>query len=92
VVRIIHTRNIIARNLLGYDISKPESAYATNGFSESGEIVLKNIPIHSLIYKVYFKHIDSGNTFLGTKWDADTTLEGALRNQWLGMKKELSIN
>jgi hypothetical protein len=92
VVRIMYTRNSIARSLLGYDVSKPESAYATNGFTENGDVILKNIPINTNVYKVYFKHIDSGNTFLGTKWDADTTLEAALRNQWIGMKKELRIN
>lgn len=91
VVRFIHTRGAAAKELLGYDMAKSESALASVTYPD-GQPVLKNISSNTVIYKVYFKHIDSGNVFLGTKWDADTTWEMALRNQLKGLKLEFRIN
>lgn len=91
VLSFIYTRGIIARDLLGYDISKGESAIVSVTYP-NGEIQLKNYPAEKKVYKFYFKHIDSGSVFLGTKWDADLTWEQALQNQLKGFKKELRIN
>jgi hypothetical protein len=91
VLSYIHTRGIIARELLGYDISKGESAIVSVTYP-NGEAKLKNYPAEQKVYKFYFKHIDSGSIFLGTKWDADLTWDQALRNQIRGFKAELRIN
>lgn len=88
----VHTRGSIAKKVLGYGMSRSESAIVSVTYNENGESQLKNIPSEALVYKFYFKHIDSGNVFLGTKWDADTTWEQALKNQIKGFKMELKID
>jgi hypothetical protein len=91
VVCVMHTRGIVAKELLGYDISKAESALVSFTYPDTQQQV-KNIPSDTPIYKFYFKHIDSGNVFFGTKWDADLTWQQALLNQLKGMKAELRLN
>lgn len=91
VVCVMHTRGIVAKELLGYDISKAESALVSVTYPDAQQQV-KNIPSDTPIYKFYFKHIDSGNVFFGTKWDADLTWQQALLNQLKGMKTELRLN
>lgn len=90
VVRFVYARGITVKRLLGYDLTKAESAYTSVTFP-AGVSVLKNIPANEKIFKVYFKHIDSGNVFLGTKWDADLTWEEALQNQIKGLKAEFKL-
>lgn len=87
----IHTRGSIARELLGYDVSKPASTFASVTFTE-GRAGLTDIPAEEMVYKFYFKHIESGNVFLGTRWDADTNWEQALRNHLMAFKTELKVN
>lgn len=87
----LHTRGEAAKKLLGYDMSKSESALASITYPDSGQTQLKNIPSEMFVYKFYFKHIDSGNVFLGTKWDADLTFEQALKNHYRAFKAELRI-
>ena len=84
-------RGVVAKDLLGYDVSKSESAFVSVTYPESQQ-QLKNIPSNIPVYKFYFKHIDSGNVFLGTKWDADLSWQQALLNQLKGMKAELRLN
>jgi hypothetical protein len=91
VVCFVHTRGEVAKKLLGYDMSKSESALVSVTYPSTQQ-ELKNIPSDAPIFKVYFKHIDSGNVFLGTKWDADLTWEQALLNHIRGLKVELRIN
>lgn len=90
VVRFVYARGVTAKRLLGYDLTKAESAYTSVTFP-GGVSVLKSIPANEKIFKVYFKHIDSGNVFLGTKWDADLTWEEALQNQIKGLKAEFKL-
>jgi hypothetical protein len=91
VVCFVHTRGGVAKELLGYDMSKSESALVSVTYPESQQ-QLKSISSNTPVYKFYFKHIDSGNVFFGTKWDADLTWEQALINQIKGMKAELRLN
>lgn len=91
VVCFVHARGAVAKQLLGYDMSKSESALVSVTYPQ-GQQQLKNIPSNTPVYKVYFKHIDSQNAFLGTKWDADITWQQALLNQLKGLKAELKIN
>jgi hypothetical protein len=91
VMGFIFSRGSVVRELLGYDMSKAESAFLSVTYPE-GQQQLKNIPANTPIFKFYFKHIDSGNVFLGTKWDADVTWQQALINYIQGMKAELRLN
>ena len=92
VLGFIHTRGSVAKELLGYDMTKSESALLSVTYPNGGQQQLKNIPSNTPVFKFYFKHIDSGNVFLGTKWDADVTWQQALINQIIGMKLELRID
>ena len=91
VLGFIHSRGSVAKELLGYDMTKSESALLSVTYI-NGQQLLKNIPSNTPVFKFYFKHIDSGNVFLGTKWDADVTWQQALLNQIKGMKLELRID
>ena len=91
VVCLVHTRGVVAKELLGYDMSKSESALVSVTYPDIQQ-QLKNISSNTPIYKFYLKHIDSGNVFFGTKWDADLTWQQALLNQIKGMKAELRLN
>ena len=72
-------------------MSKGESALISVTYP-NGQQQLKSFSANTPVYKFYFKHIDSGNVFLGTKWDADLTWEQALKNQIKGFKAELKVN
>jgi hypothetical protein len=87
----IHARGKAGKEILGYDMSKSESALASVTYP-NGQLQLKTIPSQTRVYKFYFRHIDSGNVYLGTKWDADITWQDALNNHIRGLKAELKIN
>lgn len=87
----VYARASVTKELLGYDMTKSESALLSVTF-QNGQPQLKNIPSNTPVFKFYFKHIDSGNVFLGTKWDADVTWQQALLNHISGMKAELRID
>ena len=91
ILCFVNVRDGVAKKLLGYDMSKSESALVSVTYSD-GQQQLKNIPSDMPVFKFYFKHIDSGNVFFGNKWDADLTWQQALINQIKGMKAELRIN
>jgi hypothetical protein len=91
IVSYVHARGSVIRQMLGYDVSKVESAYVSVTYP-NGQSQLKNIPADVPVYKFYFKHIDSGNIFLGTKWDADVTWQKALTNYIAAFKAELGVN
>lgn len=90
VLCYVHTRGKAAREILGYDITKDGNSYASITFLDSG-VQLKTISADKEIYKFYFRHIDNGNVFLGTKWDADVNWLDALRNHVLAFKNEARI-
>jgi len=91
VLCYVYTRGSVARDILGYDMTKPESAYASVTYP-NGQPVLATYPSEDYVYKFYFKHIDSGNVFLGTKWDADVTWQQALKNHLMAFRAELKLN
>jgi len=91
VLRFVFARDKAAQNLLGYNATKAQSAIVSVTYPED-KPHLKSIPANAMVYKFYFKHIDSGNTFLGTKWDADITWQQALINQLKAFKAEFNIN
>lgn len=91
VLRFVYARDKAAQQLLGYNSAKAQSAIVSVTYPEN-TAHLKNIPADAMVYKFYFKHIDSGNIFLGTKWDADLTWQQALLNQLKAFKAELNVN
>lgn len=91
VLCYVHTRGQAAKEVLDYNMSKGEKSYASITYPNN-QLQLKIVPREEVIYKFYFRHIDNGNVFLGTKWDADTNWLDALRNHVLGFKQEAKIN
>lgn len=91
VLRYVFGRDKAAHDILGYDVKKSQSAIVSVTYPED-KPQLKNIPANTIVYKFYFKHIDSGNVFLGTKWDGDLTWQQALINQIKAFKAEFNIN
>ena len=91
VLRYINSRCSVARELLGYDVSKGETAFVSVTYP-NGEVVLKNIPGETEIFKFYPKKIYDGTVYVSTKWEADTTWQQALINYLKLFKFELNIN
>jgi hypothetical protein len=91
VLSFLRTRGKAARELLGYDMTKAETAYASVTYP-NGATQIKTIAATAPVVKFYFKHIESGNVFLGNKWDADDTYLQALKNHLMGFRAELKLN
>lgn len=91
VLCVVHGRSGVIKELLGYKINQSENAFVSVTYPET-EMHLKNIPAETEVYKFYVRHIDSGNVFLNTKWDADTNWQQALQNFIKGMKAEMKLN
>lgn len=91
VLCVVHGRSSVAKELLGYTVNQSESAFVSVTYPGT-EMQLKNIPAETEVYKFYVRHIDSGNVFLSTKWDADTSWQQALQNFIKGMKAEMKLN
>lgn len=90
VLCFVHTRNVTARESLNYPVTQSESAFVSVTYP-NGEVQLKNIPGDTRVFKFYVRHIDSGNVFLGTKWDADLTWQQALQNYIKGLRIDMRI-
>lgn len=88
VLRFVHTRGIVAKKILDYDISQIANSIASV-MVINGEAQLKTIASDETVYKFYIKHLEYGNVFLGNKWDADTTWQIALANHLQLMRQEL---
>jgi hypothetical protein len=91
VLRFVHTRGIVAKDILGYDISQLARSMPTTAFVNN-EAQIKTIPVNDVIYKFYFRNIEYGNIFLGKYWDADSTWQDALRNHLTALKIDQKIN
>lgn len=91
VLCFVNTRSGLAREILGYPVRKSESAFVSVSYPD-GQVQLKTIPADTPVFKFYVRHIDTGNVFLGTKWDAETTWQLALQNFIKSFKAELRIN
>jgi hypothetical protein len=90
VLCVVQGRSAIAKEVLGYTVNRDETAFVSVTYPET-QLQLKNIPADVPVYKFYIRHIDSGNVFLGNKWDADTTWQQALNNFIKGMKQEFKL-
>jgi hypothetical protein len=90
VLRFVHTRGSVAKEILGYDLSQLAHSLSTVYFV-NGEADVKTIPANETIYKFYVKHIEYGNIFLGKGWDADITWQDALKNHLQAMRESLKF-
>ncbi len=90
VLRFVHTRGDVARDILGYDVTQTASSLSSIYYEEK-VLKIKTIPSKKMIYKFYFKNTAYGNIFVGSKWDADETWQEALRNHILAMRAELKF-
>ena len=91
VLSFINTRGYAAMEMLDYNLSKAGSAIASVTYP-NGQLQLTTNPAESPIYKFYFKQLENGSIYLGTKWDADSNWQQALLNQLKGLKAELRVN
>jgi hypothetical protein len=91
VLRFTHARNNIVRNVLGYEMPRGQNAVVSISYNGDQQ-QLKTFSVNEVVYKFYFKHIESANVFLGTKWDADPSWQQALFNQIKGYKTEFRLN
>ncbi len=88
VLRFIHTRGLVAKKILDYDVSQMANSIASVNVVNA-ESQLKTIPATETIYKFYIKHLEYGNLFLGNKWDADTSWQTALISHLQLMRQDL---
>lgn len=91
ILRNMHTRGSAAKQLLGYDVSRAETAIVSITYPNGGEQI-KTYSSDTPVYKFYVRQIEFNNVFLGTKWDADITWQQALRNFTYGFRKEMRVN
>lgn len=68
------------RKLLGYKNSDDINELITTKRNNSGEVIVKSIPIDGMVYKYYVKHINSGDIYLGVQWDGDDNWQEAMNN------------
>ncbi|MFM9837383.1 MAG: hypothetical protein ACKVOQ_03910 [Cyclobacteriaceae bacterium] len=91
ILRFVHTRGVLAKDILGYDITQIARSMPTAAIIDK-EVQIKTIPSEQPVYKFYFRNIEYGNIFLGPKWDADVTWQDALRNHLEALKVNQKIN
>lgn len=90
VLRFVHTRGSVAKEILGYDLTQLARSLSTV-YYVNGEADIKTIPANETVYKFYVKHIEYGNIFMGKGWDADITWQDALKNHLQAMRQALQF-
>jgi hypothetical protein len=90
VLKYMYGRGEALRQVLQYDMTKKEKAYASTTYP-NGLSQIKMIAADKPVFKFYFKQIESGHVYLGARWDADEDFPGALRNHIQALKAELKI-
>ena len=91
VMEYVYTTGEVAQEILEYTVVPSGKSALVSVTYPEGVLKLKTISAQAPVYKFYFKHIESGNIFLGTKWDADLSWDEALVNHLKGFKAELKI-
>jgi hypothetical protein len=91
VIKRMNTTGRAIRYMLGYNVDPSETDYVTlkkNGDSNN----LQTIPVSAPVNKYYVKHVNNGDVFLGSGWDADENWQEALKNYLKNLKEELGVN
>ena len=89
-LRQIHASASEAMRLLGYSVSASAKTVTTYSFS-NGKQGPREIGTETVVWKFYVRHIDSGNIFLGLKWDADEDMTRAMENYVQGFQTSLGM-
>jgi hypothetical protein len=85
MLKMIHCRSSAAMDLLGYDLSNV--GHRINAITyKSGKSEETSLPSEQTVFKFYFKHLENGNIYLGTKWDGAAEWKEALDNYIQGFK------
>lgn len=90
ILHYVHAQGTVAKEILGYEESKSETAITTIKYVNN-EIQLKTIPSETSVFKFYFKNMEFDNVHLGNKWDADVTWQEALANHIQSYRQEVKI-
>jgi hypothetical protein len=90
ILRYVHTRGLLAQEILGFDMTQQARSLAS-AIVVNNEIQIKTILAEQTVYKFFFKNLEYGDLFLGTKWDADVTWQDALRNHVEALKLNQQI-
>lgn len=90
ILRYVHVPGTVAKEILGYEEGKSETAITTIRYVNN-EIQLKTIPSETPVFKFYFKNMEFDNVHLGNKWDADVTWQEALANHIQAYRQEVKI-
>ncbi len=90
ILHYVHTQGTVAKEILGYEENKSETAITTIKYVNN-ELQLKTIPSETSIFKFYFKNMEFDNVHLGSKWDADVTWQEALANHIQAYRQEVKI-
>lgn len=77
------------KRLLGYKVDPAETMYISLRRGENGSV--KQWKANDLVYKFYIKHAYSGDFYMGSQWDADSSWEQALINFIENMKTDLKV-
>lgn len=91
MLRYVRTRGGFAKELLGYDLSQVSNALNSVTYVQ-GLQQIKTLPSDQVVYKFYFKNLDSNQVYFGNQWDADLTWQDALRNHVEAMIATLRLN
>lgn len=86
----LHTTGFTIRELLNFEVDKSETDYITMK-TKDGKAIMRTIPVNAPVYKFYVKHLITGDIYVGSKWDADESLDEALANHIQNFKEELKI-
>lgn len=77
-------------DILQYNFESPEHAHTSTTIA-SGDTISQKLSPNEVVYKFYVKHLPTGEVFLGSQWDVDTTWEAALENFINNLKHALKV-
>lgn len=86
----IHGNAAAVSDILQYNFESDERLFTSTTIVGS-DTVTKTLPLNEVVYKFYVKHLPTGEVFLGSHWDADTTWETALENFINNLKFALKV-
>lgn len=90
ILQHVYGKASTVRDILQYNFESTEQVL-TSTTIVGGDTITKALPTEEAVYKFYVKHLPTGEVFLGSQWDADTTWEAALENFINNLKFALKV-
>lgn len=90
VLRQIHAPAADAMRLLGYSVNLSAPTVTTHSYP-AGKAEPREIKGTTVVWKFYVRQVDSGNMFLGLKWDGDEDMWRAMENYVSGFQVSLGL-